>query len=526
MPQSDLVLIVDDDAPFRRLVQKHLGSEGYQFIEAENGQLALDACLKHQPALVLLDCQMPELDGFGVLEALRKLEGVNDMVVVMLSTSDDETSIGRAFGAGAADYVIKPPHWPLLRHRLRRLRTMPLYEQTLITLANERNLLRTLIDHLPDYVFVKDTVGRFLVTNEANTAYLGQTTPREVIGRTDDDFFEPARAAAFRQDEQAIMATGQPMLNVEVGVQNSPDEPRRWYAITKVPWHLQDGSIAGIIGMIREITQQKASEEQMHLVNQRLQEVNDLKSHFLLTMSHELRTPLNSILGYTDMLRTGLMGELTEQQQDRLSRVHRNGEILLSIINDILDLSRIQTGQMHLQLGPVALADVLAQYHDAFASQAAAKGLDLRVTLPEDLPPLDADPEALGKIVRNLLSNGVKFTDEGYVRLRARALPAAEAFSLRPEFMPRPTTDDDDAPDWVLIEVTDSGPGISAELQAHIFDEFRQVDSSSTRAKGGTGLGLALCRQLCELMGGTIWVESALGEGSTFLVLLPIARSS
>ncbi|MEB2286962.1 MAG: GAF domain-containing protein [Anaerolineae bacterium] len=238
-----------------------------------------------------------------------------------------------------------------------------------------------------------------------------------------------------------------------------------------------------------------------------LAEANRLRSQFLATISHELRTPMNSIIGFSETLLDGLYGELNERQASRTERIKRNAYALLALIDDLLDLSRIDAGRLKLHLETVSLNTAIETAIQVVGDEAVIKGLTLTVALAENLPRIQADPERLYQVVMNLLSNAIKFTHEGGV-----TITTAQTECLGHRF--------------VQTTVTDTGIGISQSDQAIIFDEFRQVDGSSTRSYAGTGLGLAICKKLVEMMGGTIWVRSALGEGSTFAFTLPVPNAS
>ena len=237
-----------------------------------------------------------------------------------------------------------------------------------------------------------------------------------------------------------------------------------------------------------------------------LAEANRLRSQFLATISHELRTPMNSIIGFSETLLDGLYGQLTEMQASRLERIQRNGYSLLALIDDLLDLSRIDAGRMKLHLETLQLTHAIATAAQNFEMESRKKNLTLRLDLPDDLPRVLADPERLHQIITNLLSNAVKFTHEGEIAIRACEVVI-------------------DSRSFIKTSVTDTGIGISDADQAIIFDEFRQVDGSSTRAYGGTGLGLAISRRLVEMMGGTIDVESTPNQGSSFSFTLPVTRA-
>jgi signal transduction histidine kinase len=223
------------------------------------------------------------------------------------------------------------------------------------------------------------------------------------------------------------------------------------------------------------------------------------KSQFLANMSHELRTPLNAVLGYAELLADGIYGELGEKARGVLERIQSNGKHLLGLINDVLDLSKIEAGQLTLAIDDYAMPAVVHSVVSATESLAKAKGLALVTSVPRVLPIARGDERRLTQVLLNLVGNAIKFTDKGSVGIEVTL--AHNRFELA---------------------VKDTGPGIAKADQARIFEEFQQVDNSNTRQKGGTGLGLAISKRIVEMHGGTLTVESEPGQGSTFLVTLPV----
>jgi signal transduction histidine kinase len=223
------------------------------------------------------------------------------------------------------------------------------------------------------------------------------------------------------------------------------------------------------------------------------------KSQFLANMSHELRTPLNSVLGFTEMLADGLYGELPAKAKSTLGRVEANGRHLLGLINDVLDLSKIEAGQLTLSLDDYAIGQVVKTVAATTEPLARAKGLTLTATVADGMPLGRGDERRLSQVLLNLAGNAVKFTEAGSIEI------AASARDGRFEIL-----------------VRDTGPGVAPEHQTRIFEEFQQVDDSNTRQKGGTGLGLAISKRIVEMHGGTIDLESVPGSGSTFKVTIPI----
>jgi signal transduction histidine kinase len=234
--------------------------------------------------------------------------------------------------------------------------------------------------------------------------------------------------------------------------------------------------------------------------SKQLAEASQHKSQFLANMSHELRTPLNAILGYTELILDSVYGDMPEKARSVLDRVQRNGRHLLGLINDVLDLSKIEAGQLVLTVADYSLKTVVETVYTAVEPLAKEKKLAFKVEVPPDLPPGFGDERRLTQVILNLVGNAIKFTDNGEVAIRASN--ANGSFE---------------------VAVRDTGPGISAADQAKLFQEFQQADNSITRKKGGTGLGLAISKRIIEMHGGKIWVESTVGQGSTFSFTLPIS---
>ena len=233
--------------------------------------------------------------------------------------------------------------------------------------------------------------------------------------------------------------------------------------------------------------------------SRQLEEASQHKSQFLANMSHELRTPLNAILGYTELMADGAYGEPSEKMLGILKRLESNGKHLLGLINDVLDLSKIEAGQLVLELSDYSVQDIAQTVRSTLEPLAADKKLAFKLELAPQLPPGRGDGRRLTQVLINLVGNAIKFTDTGEVAIKAEANNGSFHVSVR-----------------------DTGPGISADDQAKLFQEFQQADNAITRKKGGTGLGLAISKRIIEMHGGKIWVESQVGQGSTFAFSLPV----
>ena len=233
--------------------------------------------------------------------------------------------------------------------------------------------------------------------------------------------------------------------------------------------------------------------------SRQLEEASQHKSQFLANMSHELRTPLNAILGYTELMADGAYGEPSEKMLGILKRLEANGKHLLELINDVLDLSKIEAGQLVLELSDYSVHDIAQTVRSTLEPLAADKKLAFKVEMPSELPPGHGDGRRLTQVLINLVGNAIKFTDAGEVAIKAEANNGS-----------------------FYVAVRDTGPGISAADQAKLFQEFQQADNAITRKKGGTGLGLAISKRIIEMHGGKIWVELQPGQGSTFAFTLPV----
>jgi signal transduction histidine kinase len=256
--------------------------------------------------------------------------------------------------------------------------------------------------------------------------------------------------------------------------------------------------------VLNEQRQRRAEElrrksEELTADNRRMQEASRLQSEFLANMSHELRTPLNAIIGFADLMHDGMVGALEPQQREFLGDIRRSSRHLLQLINDVLDLAKIEAGRLELAPEPCDVGGVIGEVRDILRGIAIERRIELELQLADGLGSAIVDPGKLRQILYNYVSNALKFTPEGG-RVAIRAAPAGDAFR---------------------IEVEDTGIGISSEDLRYLFMPFRQLDASATKRYPGTGLGLALTRRLAEAHGGQVGVHSVRGSGSTFWVELP-----
>jgi two-component system sensor histidine kinase/response regulator len=376
------------------------------------------------------------------------------------------------------------------------------------TLAEERSLLHTLMDNIPDVIYFKDAGSRFTRVNQAQAQRLGLVDPAQLLGKTDFDYFTDEHARLAFANEQAILRTGQPLIGKEE-METFSDGRVAWVSTTKMALRDSSGQIIGTFGLSRDISEQKQTEA-LRLAKETAEAASKAKSEFLASMSHELRTPLNAIIGFSDMLEQLYYGPLTPKQAEYVSEIHESGKHLLSLINDILDLSKVEAGKMELYLSEVPLKEVLAHSLTMIREKAANHNLRLGFYPSPEIESLSilADERKLLQIMINLLSNAAKFTPDG------------GAIDVLAWLVKEEAGQDGK---WVEICVADTGVGLEQADLARVFEHFYQVKTPESAKTPGTGLGLSLVRRMVELHGGKVWAESdGRGKGSRFVLRLPV----
>jgi PAS domain S-box-containing protein len=348
-----------------------------------------------------------------------------------------------------------------------------------------------------DAVFSKDLDARVTSWNPAAERLYGYTAD-EAVGQP--------LAMLFPDEDESLYTT---LAELEGGVRARYEgQDRRKdgslvdVAFTVFPVRDAAGTITGVCGIVRDISGRLAAEQELRAALDAAEAGVRAKGLFLAMMSHELRTPLQAVLGYAEVLLGAGPGGLSAEQREDIGYIHQGASRMVHLIEQLLDLSRMEAGRLDLRREAVAVRPVLELVRQDVAPQAEAKGLTLVVRAPRRVPPVWGDAERVRQIVLNLAGNAVKFTETGGIAIRARSRAARG---------------------WVEIAVSDTGIGMRAEELPHIFEEFRQVDRTLSRRHGGAGLGLAIARRLAEQMGGTIRVESTPGQGSTFTLRLPTA---
>ncbi len=366
--------------------------------------------------------------------------------------------------------------WSLYRYRL----------MDIVPIARDR-----IVEGIGDAVFVFGRSNRVVDANPAALALLGQPADA-VIGQPGETVLagQSSLVEKYRDVEQA---------QAEIALEVSGHQ--REFNITLSPLRSRQGDLAGRVLVMHDITALKQVNRDLVLARQKAEEANELKTQFLATMSHELRTPLNAISGFTEIMLEGMAGELTDLQRGNLQRVLSNARDLRSLIDNLLDLAKIEAGRTELIQKTFNVREWLTQLVEQTRSLADEKGLKYEAILGPEMPTeIEGDPSRAKQIAINLISNAIKFTEKGEVRVSIQL----------------------QEPDRWLIVVSDTGIGIPPHMQEVIFDKFRQADGSFTRKHGGSGLGLSIVRDLALIMGGGVRVRSEVGKGSTFTVVLPL----
>lgn len=468
--EDDLVdiLIVEDSPTQAENLRTLIAGRGYRPRVAVNGRLALDAIRAQKPALVLSDIVMPEMDGYALCAAIKQQEQWRDIPVVLVTSLVDSSDIVRGLESGADNFIRKPYAKGYLLDRIEQV------------LQNQR---------------------------------MRQGAENERTGASN--------AGAERNDGIAIFLDGKKHC-VDAPPQQILDLLVSTYeqaVAVNSELHTRERQVSELNARLAQhAARLEATNLEIARQNLELERASRMKSEFLANMSHELRTPLNAIIGFSEALKNGLLGTMASHQEEAVGDIADSGKHLLSLINDILDLSKIEAGRMELEPEPTDIQQLLQSSLTVFKQKAAAGNIHLRLEM-ETLGTLRIDQRKTRQIVYNLLSNALKFTPAGgAVTLRMCRMARAQLEGLQPVGgrLPNP-----EVTQFLTLRVADTGVGIAPDELARLFQPFVQLDSGMSRKYEGTGLGLAMIKQLVDLHGGVITVESTPGNGSAFTAWLP-----
>ncbi len=490
------ILIVDDDEVDRMSVRRALRAAGVraEVHEAEDVATALRALGEETLDCVFLDYNLPGGDGLRVLRSAR--EAGMDTPVVMLTGHEDTQTAVELMKAGASDYLSKNTLTPerlerSLRTavRLHRAERQARGAEDALRLSEER--YRSLVAASAQAVWTVGPDGLVEDDLPGWRAFTGQT-PEEVRGWGWLDAIHPDDRERTARTWSAAVA-GRTEYDIEHRVRRYDGE-YRYMTARGVPVLNPDGSVREWVGAHTDITLRRRAEEEREAAIQ-------ARSRFYAAMSHELRTPINAVIGYNDLLLAGVYGPLGEPKKQGIERSQRAAKHLLELVNDVLDLSKLEAGKIEVEMEEVRIPALIDDLFVTIRPLAEEHGYELLLENEPCADTLRTDPRRVRQILLNLLSNAIKFGEGKPIRVRCAGIPGQ---GLR-------------------VEVIDRGRGIAPEDQARIFEEFVQVAGSAANPTGqsGTGLGLSISRRLAELLGGWLEVESTLREGSTFRLTLP-----
>lgn len=521
------ILIVDDNQnnlfSLRALLEGHLQ---VKILEAQSGMIALSLLLHENVDLIILDVQMPEMDGFETANLLRARKSTEHIPVVFLTAAykSDEFK-QKGFDLGAADYLTKPIDPPQLLSRIKsylrfieqeRRHNQELKQQKAeLAAANARleetnakvraisEQNRLLLETAGEGIFGLDLKNRTTFINPAAADMLGYQ-PEELLGKQQHQIIHYAKPDGTPNPVQGCPVC----LALETGQTFHVDTEVFWrqdgtpfpvdYIVTPMR---EAGAITGCVVTFRDITERKQAEQAMREAKEIAEQANYAKSRFLANMSHELRTPLNAIIGYSEIVREELEDEGLDAQSQDLQKVKTAGQHLLGLINDVLDISKIEAGKVELYLETTEIDGLVQDIQSTVEPLAATKNNTLRIELNAIPESINTDVTKLRQILLNLLGNATKFTKDGTITLTIQGETNQE---------------------WLTFAVSDTGVGMTPEQQAKVFDAFTQADVSTTRKYGGTGLGLAISQKFAEMLGGSLTVASTFGQGSCFTLTLPV----
>ncbi|WP_035991025.1 response regulator [Leptolyngbya sp. KIOST-1] len=543
-PSPVNILLVDDQPENLVALEAILGELEANLVKSTSGEEALRCLLQEDFAVILLDVQMPQMDGFEVATLIRRRPRSQDTPIIFLTAfSSSEQFMFKGYALGAVDYLIKPIAPNILLSKVAifielfkktealRQKTATLEQQTTqleainteLQVSEER--FRLLSTCSPLGVFVTDPEGHCIYTNPRFQA-ICRGVPT-AAGPSWLDSVHPCDLDGARSSWAAYLQEGQEYAQ-EFRLR-SEGEPARWASIRAARMVSEQKTFLGYVGTVEDITERKQAEAanaqimREQVARQEAETANRMKDDFIAVLSHELRTPLNSILGWANLLQAGKLDP--QKVEFAIDTIERNALVQKQLIEDILDVSQIVRGKLQLHRQPLDLVTVAETALETVRPAATAKAIALTTNF-HDYNRLEVVGDALRlqQVIWNLLTNAVKFTPEqGRVDVHLSVvaeLPQGQLPTGSCALSGAP------APAYAQLRVTDTGLGIDANFLPHIFDRFRQADSSITRSQGGLGLGLAIVHHLVEQHQGCVWAESdGLNQGAAFTVALPLTES-
>lgn len=499
------ILVIDDTPENLHLLSSMLSEQGYKVRSVTKGMTGVRGAIAAPPDLILLDINMPQMNGYEVCQQLKTNDITCEIPVIFISALGDVLDKVKAFSVGGIDFITKPFQLEEVLARIQTHLTLRRLQQQ--QQAQNNQLKREIAERQrAEETFEKSFLaspspiaittlqnGTFLAVNPSFLRMSGYARS-EVIGQTIAGLaLWPIHLHSFDLYPQAIaqVSEGKPVYSQELDFQTRNGEQRTvLISIERITLRGEPCAL----NIINDITERKR-----------------LENEFVSIVSHELRTPMHSLIGALDLLSTGELGKLTDQGQQILSMATSNAERLIRLVNDILDLERLKSGGMLIHKSNCNIATLFTQAVEAM--QVMADEAQVSLHLASVSLPAFVDCDRILQILTNLLSNAIKFSSPGGNVWLSATLEETTPEEITPEeTTPHPT---------IHIQVKDQGRGIPPEQLESIFERFQQVDASDSRKKGGTGLGLAICRQLLAQHKGCIWAESILNEGSTFHILLP-----
>lgn len=510
------ILVVDDNEHVRELLQARLERRGYVVETAVNGKRGLEKLQTHPYDLVLLDIMMPEMNGYDVLAAVKADESLHDVPIVVLSALNDLNSIVKCVELGAEDYLFKPIKSSLLWARMEAsLEKKFLHDQEQARMA-ELAVLQKIDQQLNaslDLGKASEITLTWAMRQTESLAGLVGVVQGDVVRRyaVENAVNLPDEIFPFGQ----FAGLGEVVKNGRLSQDPITDTPlhpeamyrlllpisreERVYAVlmldTAVPFAEESLSFLKRLADHASIAINNAS------LYEEVQAANQAKSRFVSLVAHELKTPMTSMRAYTEIVSAGDVGEVNAQQTEFLQIAVANVDRMQHLVNELSDISRIETGQFYLEIGEVPLGRIIEEVLISLKEQIRRKGQILTVDVPDNLPMIRADLMRMVQVMTNLVSNASKYTAEnGEILVKATLLPDGQ---------------------YIEVVVQDTGIGIPKEEQVKVFTEFFRSSDRSVRAVTGTGLGLNITKRLVELQGGRIWFVSEYQKGSQFFFTIP-----